>query len=295
MIKKYFSDRILFRLLQLSAASVFIGRAWQHLYWDAPFRALLWDESLMKPLIAALGWSWKQYASNSEVDAFIQSMIKGVGVLYLIAAIAAYSLKRYPRISRFLLLAGGANLIFLAFLSCKSHFYYAAQFFEHSLQFSAPFLLLAYWRQRTFDSKWILAVKIAIALTFISHGLFAVGYYPRPAYFVEMTMRLLPLDQQQAIQFLKIAGILDFIVALGLFLPGRIAIPFLIYIVFWGFSTTIARIFANFYSELWQYSLSRWAHETLFRFPHFLIPLLLLIWIWREYVNRPMARSLSGC
>lgn len=266
-------EQLPLKLLQLSACTVFLGRSWQHLYWDAPFRALLWDESLMGGVVRSVfGWSWQSYVSSPEVDTAIQWIIRGVGGLYLLAAVAVYAYHRAPRLSKVLIAIGGFNLLFLAFLETKAHFFYPAQFFEYSLQFGAPFFLLAYRRRENWYGGLILAMKVAIALTFVSHGLFAVGYYPRPGYFVEMVMRILSLDQDSAVAFLKVAGILDFLTALALFLPGRVSRWALIYMVFWGFATTMARIAAHFYPELWTYTLSRWVHESVFRFPHFLIP-----------------------
>lgn len=271
-------ERIPLQLLQLSACAVFLGRAWQHLYWDAPFRALLWDESLLRGIVEnVFGWSWQWYVGSPEMDAAIQWLIRGVGGLYLLAAIAVYWRRRAPGISKTLIFVGGLNLIFLAFLETKAHFFYPAQFFEYSLQFSSPFFLLAYRRREVWSSGLILAMKAAIALTFISHGLFAVGYYPRPGYFVEMVMKILSLDQDAAVVLLNAAGILDFMTAAAIFLPRRVAQWALAYMIFWGFATTMARIAAHFYPELWTYTLSRWVHESFFRFPHFLIPAL--VWL----------------
>jgi hypothetical protein len=271
-------ERIPLQLLQFSAGAVFLGRAWQHLYWDAPFRVLLWDESLLRGAVeTVLGWSWRQYVGSPEVDEAIQWLIRGVGALYLLAAVAVYLHRRAPRISNAVVAAGGFNLIFLAFLETKAHFFYPAQFFEYSLQFSAPFFLLAYRRDGAWSPGLILAMKAAIALTFVSHGLFAAGYYPRPGYFVEMVMKILRLDQDSAVAFLNAAGLLDFVTAAAIFLPRRAARWALAYMIFWGFATTMARIAAHFYPELWTYTLSRWVHESLFRFPHFLIPAL--VWL----------------
>lgn len=220
-------------------------------------------------------WSW--FVGSPEASAAIQGVIKGVGVLYLLSALAVYSYDRLPRFSKILLFLGGGNLLFLAFLQMKEHFFYLPQFFEYGLQFSSPFFLLYYWREKEWSHTLVLCMKLAIAVTFVSHGLFAIGFYPRPAYFVEMAMRILGLDQAQAIQFLKVAGVLDFVVSILLFLPGRVARTALTYAIFWGFATTMARIAAHFYPELWTYTLTRWVHESLFRFPHFLIPLLVLL------------------
>jgi hypothetical protein len=87
-----------------------------------------------------------------------------------------------------------------------------------------------------------------------------------------MVISILGVGNAEALLFLKVAAVLDFIIAIGIFLPGKWQLYFLGYAVFWGFSTSIARIWSNFYVEMWAESLSHWVPETVFRFPHFLGP-----------------------
>ena len=68
----------------------------------------------------------------------------------------------------------------------------------------------------------ILIMKVAIAVTFISHGLYALNYYPRPGHFTEMVMDILGVKEATAILFLNVAGILDFVIAVGIFIKGKI-------------------------------------------------------------------------
>ena len=267
-------------LLKISALSVFLGRAWQHLFWDAPFRALLWDKDWVGWFVSGiLGLDWQSYVTSGEGDQFIQYLIKGVGGIYFLAALAVLAYRNWPRLSRFLIFFGGINLILLAGLYAKEHFFYLAQFFEYSLQFSAPFFLLIYWRRKKVSKSMLMALKTGVAITFTCHGLFAIGIYPRPGPFIQMLISILGITEAQAIQFLNVAGIMDFVISIALFLPRRMTILASAYAVAWGFATTMARIVAHFHFEFWEYSLHRWVHESLFRFPHFLIPLLLFLYL----------------
>ena len=45
---KYSNQHIVNKVLRLATFALFAGRAWQHLFWDAPFRALLWDKETME-------------------------------------------------------------------------------------------------------------------------------------------------------------------------------------------------------------------------------------------------------
>jgi hypothetical protein len=271
-----------FNLVRVAAISVFLGRAWQHIYWDAPYRALLWDERWMKGIIE--GWtgrSWKEYVTDVNTDLFIQNLITGIGWFYVLCAIGALFILRLGKLGSVILWLGSISLAFLAALYCKEKFFFIGQFFEYTLQFSAPALLaiLATKTNQRFTPKLVWYLKVAIALTFSCHGLYAIGFYPRPGNFVSMTMNILQASETVAIQFLNVVGVLDFILSILLFFPARWAKPALTYAVFWGFSTTIARIWAYFYWDSLDILLLQWLHESVMRFPHFLLPLALLIYM----------------
>ena len=92
-----------------------------------------------------------------------------------------------------------------------------------------------------------------------------------------MTLNILPIDEAQAHIFLRIAGILDFVVAILLFIPKTVK-PALWYSVIWGSLTALARVVANFSIEFPMDTFGFWLWETIFRLPHGLIPLVTL-WI----------------
>lgn len=266
-----------FLIVQIATVAVFWGRAWQHLYWDAPYATLLWDERWMRWLVENIfQTSWNEYVSTS--DGAIRTLVRAIGWFYLLGGFGAIFIRKFPKIIIPLLYAGSASLIILAALYAKEKFFHLGQFFEYTLQWSSALLLIALWRKQTFTARMAFWLKIAIALTFTCHGLYAIGYYPRPGGFMEMTMNILHINDQQAVFFLKTAGVLDFLVSVLLFLPGRIGQIALAYCVFWGFFTTLARIWAHFYIEFFPNVFTQWLHESAFRFPHFLIPLIVLLW-----------------
>ncbi len=274
--------RIPFRLLQFATAAVFLGRAWQHWFWDAPFRALLWEEHWMKGIVESwTNYTWETYITSPVIDEAIQSLIRAHGPFYLLLALIALFLPRLPRWSATLLLLGSASLLFLASLYAKEKFFSLGQFLEYSLQFSSPIFLYLYHSQKLSWSNLLPWMKLAIAATFICHGLYAVNYYPRPGYFVQMTMDITGLAEGGAIQFLLIAGIMDFLLAIALFLPfSKLLRIALLYATFWGLATSIARLWAHFYWEFAGESLHQWGFEVIYRLPHALIPLCLW-WILR--------------
>ncbi len=235
----------------------------------------------MSPIITGIfGITWKAYVANPEYDQWMQTFIKGVGFFYLVCAVAAVMLPRLKRPAGWVLLLGGFSLIGLAVLEFKSKFYFVGEMLEYALQCGSPFFLYFANKNKGLIPSLVLWMKIALALTFSSHGLYAVNYYPCPGHFIEMVINVLPLNEMQAVEFLKIMGLFDFVISVMIFLPWRaIQIAGLAYAVFWGFMTTSARLLAYFHFEFALSWLKQWLHECIFRFPHFLIPLLVLSWV----------------
>ncbi len=270
-------------LLQIATVCLFLGRAWQHLAWDAPFRTLLWDEELMKGLVESIGsTSWEEYITSPRTDEQTQGVIKGFGWFYLLCAIMAVFIKKLNRIAGVFMWLGSISLIILAMLYCKERFYSIGQFLEYTLQFSSPLFLYFAVKDRFSKPRLLFYMKLAIALTFICHGLYAIGYYPRPGYFTEMTMNILGVEEGTAIQLLKVAGVLDFGICLILFLPNRIAKWIILYAIVWGFFTTIARVWSYVEIDYFMQTMKQWMHETIYRVPHFMVPAVLYLWIKNE-------------
>jgi len=126
----------------------------------------------------------------------------------------------------------------------------------------------------------------AVALTFFCHGLFAFGvsfpavpllHHPTPLAFIEMTQACLGIETTEAAAaFLRVAGIIDFVVAIAVFLPKGRALP-LAYMALWGFLTALARPWAHVDLSHPVETLVRWFPEFLYRTPHWALPLLMLL------------------
>jgi hypothetical protein len=149
------------------------------------------------------------------------------------------------------------------------------------------------YKERISYKQLLFGLKVAIALTFTCHGLYAVGYYPRPGKFIQMTMTILGTNKEASVIFLNIAGILDFVLSVLIFLPRRFALIGLGYAAFWGLATTAARVWANYIPEFWQDSLLTWTHESIMRMPHFMVPLAVMLWMlnkdtvyWKSLLKR---------
>ena len=117
---------------------------------------------------------------------------------------------------------------------------------------------------------------MTIALTFIGHGLFAVGLHYQPGNFMQMTMNILGFDRIQASIFLLTVGLLDFIVVLGL-LSSKTRIISLSYMILWGFLTALARSVFMLNEVSLAETFINYTPMTILRFPNSLLPLLLLL------------------
>ncbi len=271
-----------FIVLKIATLLVFAGRAWQHLFWDAPYRSFFWDEALLKPVIEGFFETpWHLYATNPVIDQNVQRLVFGYGILYAIATIAVlFTTKRTIKFTRFPIVLGSLGLLLLAILTTKEKFYHLAQFFEHSIQIGIP-LALVYILQNHHSNNIHLLLKTLIALTFCAHGLYAIGVYPVPGNFVDLLINSIGCSEHQAITLLYIAGMLDLLLVPLLFFSKTSSYA-LWYATIWGLLTAFARVWANFDMDFILISLHQHLHLTLFRLAHGLVPLATLLLILKE-------------
>lgn len=264
-------------LLRLSAFLIFIGRAYQFLFWDAPFRAILWDEDLLSPIIEGIfNTPWEEYVTSMAVDSWIQNTIKAVGGIFAIASVGAWliNMKNY-KWWRIPIILGIIGLTLLAIAIVKDKNLDLFQFFELSIQIGTPTLLLLYFRKGFTIKHLELGLKVIIALTFIPHGLFAMGLIYLPGTFIDMTIKILGINEDAATQFLFVVGLLDLILSIAIFIP-KIDRYFLAYAALWGFATALARIVSGYDPNFLALSFNLHLHTTIYRLPHGLIPLAAL-------------------
>ncbi len=274
-------------LLKLCSACVFFGRAYEHLFFDAPYRSILWDEKMFSPVVVKIfNMDWNTYVTNTLVDNKIQNGVISIGIFYFLCGIVSVFITRKNyEVLKYIIGTGAVSLIFLAVLQAKSNFYHFAMFFEHAIQFGSPIALLGYFKIKEKQLTYILLLKLIIALTFISHGLYAVGWpYPVPGNFVTMVMNILTITENQAKTFLLIAGCLDFLVAILIFLP-KISKIALVYAVVWGLLTAFARIVSGLTYDVSPIIFHQYLFTTVYRIPHGLIPLFAFYFIKQNRKN----------
>ncbi|BDS11644.1 hypothetical protein [Aureispira anguillae] len=278
------------RLLRILVCLLFLGRAWQGIFWDLPLRTFFWDQSLLEGVVTTLtGDTWQHYVTNESIniDKIINVLGCSLGFFWAFCAIFVLLVKKEWKFGKWLMYAGSLSFFLLALLYFKDKFWQVGQFFEYATQVTAPliFVHVLYGGKNTFYFRR--GVKLIIAITFFCHGLYACAYYPQPGIWIQWCMDVFGFrDDLTARQFLIWIGWIDFAVAILLFVPIKtfswVAIW---YCIIWGTMTSFARIVGNFYVTMIFESLHQHVYETLYRLVHGGIPLFLWYCYRRKGAN----------
>jgi len=294
MIKNLYSK--IFLIFQISTIALLLGRGWQFIFKSTPFNSFFFHSIIMDPVVKHVyKTDWKDYLTNPEWGNYYDYFFNGVGIYLWFSIFIIVFIHRLPSwLIRINLWSLSFILVFLSFCYLIDKGFQIGQFIEHSLQFCSPLFLLYFLRGDTLGfgrdlsgdkeqqignkERLILFLKIATALTFIGHGLYAIGYHPRPGQFIDMMIKGFGTTESQSVLILNIVGYLDIAAALALFIPWKkVQKVALSYIIIWGFLTALARVYSNInWSSGW-YSIKQWLPEFLMRFPHFLLPLILFL------------------
>lgn len=261
-------------LLQATVSVTLLARGWLTWRWDSPIRALIWQEDWWsQPLESLFGIPWAQFAQHSEPG--LTSVLEGLGILMMaLAVVPWFGRIEKLRWTKWLLVPATGLLVLDAMGGWVSVDQELGMAIEHSLQVITPIALLLALNERR-GRDWYLVVAIAASLTFVGHGLYALGFHAVPLIFKTMTMRILGCDLDTALVVLQIAGWLDMIAVVLLWIP-RLRRWGIGYMVLWGLATALARIWAHVRWSQTGWGLDPWLAETLVRTAHWMLPLLLI-------------------
>ncbi|MEM6723785.1 MAG: hypothetical protein AAF598_07080 [Bacteroidota bacterium] len=265
-----------FSILKVNAFLFILGLGWLFMMGYSPFRSILWDEALWKGLIeSVLGYNWSDYVT-SDLPIRMTAVLEVV-FIFMLAFAGLFTWQVQIHWARWVILLTASFLVVFAIWDWRSHSWRIPQILEHAARAGSLFLILGAFYWQWSKARLIRISEWLIGATFVGHGLFALGWWPRPGHFVDMTILLLNCSESQAVFFLQIVGWLDLISALIVLMqwPGtKVA---LWYMIIWGLATAIARIASNYYAELASEQLMRWLPEVLIRTPHYLLPLFVVL------------------
>lgn len=211
-------------------------------------------------------------------------LIFGVALVTLSIPLLLPILKIQRGKLHFLLLPAILILFVTSFASFVQSGYLPEQLIEHSTKLLTPVLFFHCLTTAHINvNRLIFALKILVALTFIGHGLYALGVHYIPEGFIEMTTKILGISVFEATVFLRIIGILDIVCAILILTNFKVRIAYL-YLILWGFATALARmIYGLLIHEEW-YELFYWFSNMVYRLPYGLIPLIVALYAKSRHV-----------
>lgn len=243
------------QILQVATFCVLFGTGLAHLFGSQPY-----DQTLNQPA---------SYQIISGTVFLVMSLI------CLLPLQKVYKTKLH-----FAFLIPSLLLLFHSFNALIKSGYVPEQMIEHALKIAVPvllFSLLEFRNSTDFSKRFLFLLKLFTAVAFIGHAFFAVGVNYIPDNFYDMTTTILPLSHDEAKVFLQTVGILDIICAIALFTPlNRITI---FYLIGWGLITAIARVWYGVLSteNMIGTEFFNYLGNTIYRLPHGIIPILILL------------------
>jgi hypothetical protein len=272
-------DSPLIFLLRLAAFLCFAGWTWVHFYWEGPYGILLWQDATYE-FAGRFGINWDEFVGSGADDGFVQKWVARIGWLYLVCTVITVTVRKGSWVQMVALVGGSGLLTILSYAK-----YVAAQrqlpmFIEHGGQILMPILLVMALALGVRHRVTVTTAVVALVTTFAGHGCYALGLWPPPATFHAMTSVILDVEYDTANAMLHTAGVLDFLVCVGIFVP-QLRRPSALYAAAWGFLTAIARPVAGMSLSLNYWGADQFVHEAVLRAPHVFIPLF-LFFLWRE-------------
>lgn len=270
------TDRFLLLVLRFGTFACLAGWTWVHLYWEGPYGVLLWHNGSYA-LAEKLGFSWDSFAGSGANDGVVQRGIGLIGWLYLVCAIMSLIVRKSSRWQCATLFAASGLLFLLAFAKYVGAQRQLPMLVEYGGQFLMPSIFALALRFGVRHRLTVAIATIGFVMTFVGHGAYALGIiWPTPSNFFAMTSVILKVDHDAAVNFLRVAGVLDLLVCLGLFMP-RLRVISAAYAAIWGLMTALARPVAGMSFSLNYWGADQFLHEAICRAPHFIIPLFLFL------------------
>ncbi|WP_417734831.1 hypothetical protein [Rosistilla oblonga] len=265
--------------LRLGAFLCFAGWTWVHYYWEGPYGVLLWHDATFE-FATGLGLTWEEFVGDGINDGFVQQWIAKLWWLYLACALLTLTVRQKSWLQMVGLVLGSGLLVVLSYAGYVASQNQLPMFIEHGGQMLSPILLVMALALGVRHRATVITAIVAVILTFAGHGSYALGLWPTPGNFYAMTTLILGVEYPTAQTMLRIAGVLDFVVCIGICIP-YLRRPAALYASIWGFLTAIARPVAGMSWGLNYWGADQYLHEAVLRSPHCLIPLYLFL-LWRQ-------------
>ena len=216
-----------------------------------------------------------------------------MGWPYLVCTALTLTVRRGSWVQMMGLLIGSGLLGLLAYAKYVGAQRQLPMLIEYGGQVLSPVLLVLALALGVRHRATVITAMVAFVATFAGHGLFAAGVWPTPSTFYGMTVKILGVEYDAAMAFLRIAGILDFVVCVGIFIPYA-RLPCALYAAAWGLLTALARPMAGMSTSLNYWGADQYVHEAVLRAPHFFIPVYLFLLLLGSRSDEDLAQSVES-
>tara|TARA_R110002049_G_scaffold285698_4_gene466967 strand:- start:84896 stop:85693 length:798 start_codon:yes stop_codon:yes gene_type:complete len=226
------------------------------------------------------GITWDEFVGTGANDGLVQKWIAHLWWPYLICTVLCLTVRKNAWIQMSALVLGSGLLTLLSYAAYVRSQQQLPMFIEHGGQILMPTLLVMALALGPKHRVTVVTAVLAVIMTFAGHGSYAFGLWPTPGRFFGMTTLILGVEYSTAQTLLRTAGILDFLVCIGICVP-YLRQPSAMYAIVWGFLTAIARPVSGMSWNLNYWGADQYLHEAVLRAPHFIIPLYLFL-LWRQ-------------
>ena len=160
------------------------GRAWEHLFWQGKLVYKVYDELFIRWIMETFtSNSWQGFLVDKKINPKYIVNLRIIGTLYALLAFMVIFSSSYLRKFKEALLLGCLGYIALIMSQFMASSFHIHSPFELALQFSIPLFLYVSLKHEVIPKGWITIIKISVAVTFISHGLYALYIFPIPESF----------------------------------------------------------------------------------------------------------------
>ena len=217
------------RILQITVAILLVGRAWQHLFWDAPYEFLFTKQ---------LGFT----------DWFVGKWTAVTGWVYLLGVIFCFTLDNRDSRWGYIYVVYSATLLLLAQLYRASNDCEVPTLFLYASQIATPLLYYQLQFTKIPIGRIMNTLKISLTLTLGGYAWYAFGwYYGQKDSWHNGLQNVFGTDQNTASYLLITLGIVECLIIVVLWVKPLQKIGFA-GILFWGTLLMLASV-ALFFME----------------------------------------------
>jgi len=250
---------------------------------------------MLRPYLERIGVKWTEYANHS--DPAIQTFENWVGIFLMLASICFLTLKpnKSQRVQKTTLAVAGVFTSFHILLKYWGHNCEWPMIPEYALQGATPWLFLAFlpYFPANKDDEWkkpsanrFFVLKVALAMCFIGHGLYALGWPYQPVKFVRMVVTTFPfLEFKTASHLVTLIGIFDLLMAVTIFIKP-IERQSLYHMFLWGSVTALARVISYVIVPMNMHNINPWLLETTVRTIHGGAPLFAYLLLKHQIIDQ---------